>query len=136
MPSNFGGDQYDPDYNPDKPRVKNPKRLRRGETTIRVRKITRGNDSRVIELVGVRRPRFGPKHIDVTGSQVISRVYYDPRAEIMDAIFVNSGARYRYYTVTPRMFSKFVLAESMGRHFQKMIRPLPYKRLAKKAAMK
>lgn len=68
-----------------------------------------------------KKPKFGLRHIDVNDSTLVKKVFYDPDNDILDAIF-EKGARYRYYDVTPKTFSKFVLADSMGQFFNLVIR--------------
>jgi hypothetical protein len=68
-----------------------------------------------------KKPKFGPRQIDINDSTLITKVFYDPDTDILDAIFVK-GARYRYYDLTPKTFSQFVLATSMGDFFNKKIR--------------
>lgn len=68
-----------------------------------------------------KKPKFGPRHIDVNDSTLVDKVFYDPDTDILDAVF-KKGARYRYYDVTPKTFSQFVLATSMGEFFNKKVR--------------
>ena len=62
------------------------------------------------------RINFGKKFITIEDSTLVDQVHYDPDTKTLDAVFKN-GARYRYKTVPPVVFAKFVLAESMGKFF-------------------
>lgn len=68
-----------------------------------------------------KRVNFGKRHISVTDSTLVERVYYDPETSTLDAVF-HSGARYRYVGVTSKIFAKFVLAESMGKYYNRHIK--------------
>ena len=68
-----------------------------------------------------KKPKFGARHIDVEDSKLVEKVYYDPESDVLDAVF-KTGTRYRYHDVTPKVFAKFVLAESMGKFFNEKIR--------------
>ncbi len=64
---------------------------------------------------------FGTQHIKVKDSALVSKVFYDPDTDTLEAVFKNR-TRYRYTDVTPKTFAKFVLAESMGKFFNAKIR--------------
>jgi hypothetical protein len=68
-----------------------------------------------------KRVNFGRRHIAVTDSTLVDVVHYDPETNTLDAVF-HSGARYRYRGVTPKIFSKFVLATSMGKFYNRFIK--------------
>jgi hypothetical protein len=68
-----------------------------------------------------KRPNFGKHHIEISDSEVAKSVRYDPDASVMEVTF-KSGGRYHYEHVSPKMFCRFVLAESMGKFFHAKIR--------------
>lgn len=76
-----------------------------------------------------KRLHFGSRHIDVEGSKLVSKVFYDPNTSTLDAVFKN-GNRYRYKRVPSQVFAKFVLAKSMGKFFNTDIRTkYPYQQV-------
>lgn len=68
-----------------------------------------------------KRVNFGKKHIDVTDSTLVNKVFYDLKGNTLDAVFYN-GNRYRYHGVTPTVFCEFVLSTSMGKFYNKRIK--------------
>ena len=68
-----------------------------------------------------KRINFGKAHIDVTDSTLVSKVFYDPDTNTLDALFYG-GARYRYTGMTPKIFAKFVLSTSMGKYYNRFIK--------------
>lgn len=79
-----------------------------------------------------KKPNFGARHIDVTDSSLVEKVYYDPETKTLDAVFKKTGRakddpaapspRYRYKRIPHRTFAELVLAKSMGRYFNAYIK--------------
>lgn len=72
----------------------------------------------------MKRPSFPDRHIEVTDSTMIEKVHYDRKTKTLDAIFKNSGKRYRYADVPVEIFVDFVLSESLGKFFNDKIRDI------------
>ena len=70
-------------------------------------------------------PKFGTHSIKVRDSELVSKVFYDPETLTLDAVFrtkKRKPTRYRYTRVPAKTFAEFVLADSMGKYFNKNIR--------------
>lgn len=72
------------------------------------------------------RLRFG-KPIFVEDSSLVAKVFYDPNTDTLDAVFKKrkgeETTRYRYFDVSPKVFAKFIISKSMGKFFNRHIRP-------------
>jgi hypothetical protein len=64
---------------------------------------------------------FGKRHITVSDSKLINKVFYDPETGTLDAV-IKAGGRYRYHRVPAKVFAKFVLASSLGNFFNRNIK--------------
>lgn len=69
---------------------------------------------------------FGTRFIEVEDSTMINKVYYDPETQTLDAVFKTKKSgeepRYRYRNVPTKVFAQFVLADSLGKFFNKNIK--------------
>jgi hypothetical protein len=66
-------------------------------------------------------------------STAISRIVYEPETLTLNVWFKESGERYRYYDVPPRVHEAFRKAASKGRFFNSYIKDrYPFQRMSHK----
>lgn len=67
-------------------------------------------------------------------SSQVKAVGYDPKTQTLAVTFAHgAGAIYHYPDVTHEAYQAFIKAESIGKHFGKHIKPLPFKKFPAKA---
>ena len=76
------------------------------------------------------RPKFEAA-ISVSDSGWVDTIFYDPKTQVLDAHLL-SGQRYRYRDVGSLTFARVVTSKSVGKAFNKYIKPLPSKKLPRK----
>jgi hypothetical protein len=69
----------------------------------------------------VSRPNFHNRQIEVTDSEWIRFVQYDPEKLVLD-VTTRTGAKYRYQAVGTDTFAKLVTVESSGAYFNEAIK--------------
>lgn len=78
------------------------------------------------------RPQIELKPVE---SNQVKAVGYDPETKTLAVIFtLGTGAIYHYPDVTPEQHAAFIGAESIGGHFGKHIKSLPFTKFAAEPA--
>lgn len=58
-----------------------------------------------------------------TDSSLLSKAEYDPKSKTMHLHFLSTGSVWEYKNIAPSTFGLLISAHSVGKHFNKYVRP-------------